>query len=134
MDIRRKKIGWISSVHVGARLNGRFRMDVILAENVVGWGVAFLLFCVCIAVSVLALAASGPALQNRRRLTLGLIAPAFILGMLIVAWDLITFVSENKFDPEAFIGLFWPWVLLAGPPLVPSLLVGLVLNKHRHQK
>lgn len=105
-----------------------FCMHLILAENLNGWIFAAGILLGGLIATVLALCALAPAWQRNRRLTVILIAPALVIGMLITIWLGYGFITDGLHDPDSSVSDFvLLWLLMAGPPLATSLLAIVVL-------
>lgn len=103
-------------------------MRIILAENLDGWLLAGLMLIAALGTTVLALAGLAPAFYAKRALTLGLIAPAFLVGI-GATWSLTSsYYNVGVFDHDHFVlNLLEPWVLMAGVPFAACMITGSVL-------
>ena len=95
----------------------------MLADSIDGGILAFLFVCGGLATSLVALVALVPASQGNRRLTLILIAPASICGLLFTVYFACGYVKDGLHDPSYELSDFiLPWAFMAGPALVTSLI------------
>src|SRR5689334_11334591 len=108
-------------------------MRVMLAENLTGWGIAFLVFCAALSTSLLALGALFPAARNHHALAIRLVAPAFILGALVTGWFVAGYLFKSHHESGEFGALIGPWIFLGGLPLAISLLIGSVIRSRRRR-
>ena len=108
-------------------------MHPILSDEVSGGLMAAAAFLGGLLAAVLALCALVPAWQRNRRLTLALVAPAFLLVLLVTLGIGYGFVTDGLHDPDYSASDFViPWVLFAGPPLAAGLLaVGVLVFRTR---
>ena len=103
-------------------------MSPILAENIDGWLFAAAAFFGGLIAAVLALCALAPAWKRNRRLTFALASPGFAVVLLMTLWMGYGFITDGLHDPDYSISDFaGPWVIMAGPSLVTSLLAMVVL-------
>src|SRR5206468_2460170 len=109
---------------------------VMLAEDIGGWLLAAGALFGGLGVSVLALGALIPASKGNSSLTFILSVPAFALGLIVSAWFGYGYIKDGFHDPDSEIGhdFIVPWLLMAGPALLTSLLAVSVLwlKKTKH--
>ena len=109
-------------------------MTIMLAEDLTGWGIAALLFFGGAFASLLALGALVPASRGKRRLTITLIAPAIIIVILTTCYFSYIYTLNKVHDHEEVMENYvHPWLIMAGPALVTSLLTGFVLWLNREE-
>lgn len=115
-------------------------MHVILGDSIDGGIFALLIMCGGGAASLLALAAIFPARQGNKPVTLCMIAPAIVMGLVVTVWLGYGFFTDglHNRDPEYvpdLMDFFAPWIILAGPALATSLISACVLwSKCRQMK
>jgi len=103
-------------------------MHIMLADSIDGGILAILVFGGGLVAAVVALAGLVPAWQGNRVVTLVMIAPAFVCGLVITIYCVHGYVTEGLHNPDYELRDFMlPWVFLAGPPLTTSLLAFCVL-------
>lgn len=109
-------------------------MHCILAEDIGPWLLAAGALFGGLGLSVLALGALLPAWKGHRLLTLALAVPAFLLGIVVTLWLGFGSLAEIH-DPDFEFGhdLFLPWLFMAGPSLVTSVLAVTVLCIRRNR-
>ena len=102
---------------------------MILAEDIGGWLFAALVLFGGLGAAVLALGALIPAWKGKSALCLALSGPAVVLGIGVTVWLGYGFISSTMHDPELDIrqDLLLPWLLMAGPSTVTSVLALVVL-------
>jgi hypothetical protein len=106
-------------------------MHPILAENLDGWLFGALLLFGGIIASVLALCALVPARRRNRRLTFILVAPAFLIVVLVTGMMIYAFITDGLHNPDySFSDFAIPWLMLGGPSFATGLLALAVL-RHR---
>lgn len=78
--------------------------------------------------SLLALAAIVPAWRRQRLRVIALVAPAFIVVVLITLWTTYEYFTIGVGDPDtSFSDFAAPWFFLAGPSFLAGVLAMLVL-------
>ncbi len=110
-------------------------MHIMLAEEIGGWLIAAGALFGGAGMSALALIALIPASKGKSLLTLLLSAPAFILGVLVTIWLGYGYFSYSQHQVGFEIGsdLVRPWVFMAAPSLVTSLLAWIILWFNRYK-
>ncbi len=98
-------------------------MHNILADEVTAGLMAAAAFLGALLASILALCALVPAWKRDRRLTFALVAPAFLVVLLVTIGAGYGFVTDGLRNPDYSAGDFViPWAIFAGPPLAAGLL------------
>jgi len=103
-------------------------MHVMLAEDIGGWLIAGAFFFGGMGSSILALGALFPASRGNWPLTFLLIAPAIIIVLAISFWLGYGYVKDGVQQPDELSeNYIKPWIIMAGLPLITSLVAGVVL-------
>ncbi len=107
----------------------------MLADSIDGGILALLVLLVALATAGVAMFGLIPALQGKRLLTFVMVSPAIIAVVATVLWIGSGFFTGGQHFPNGPLSdYFGPWLFYAGPPLVASCAVLVVLWFRRRKR